>query len=73
MFIKEIVIKTNDGVTKFKIRCPRFLYTASIKNAETVSKIKSIIPANVQKVELNNKGKKKVEKPAATGKKAPKK
>ena len=33
-------------------------------------KIKSAIPSTIQKVELNNKGKKKTEK--ATGKKAPK-
>ena len=67
----EIIVKTKDGVTKFKLRCPRFLYTAIVNDADKASKIKSIIPSTVQKVELNNKGKKKTEK-VPTGKKAPK-
>lgn len=65
----EIVIKTKDNTTKFKLRCPRYLYTAYVEDTNKANKIKSAIPSNIQKVELG--GKKKNDK-KATGKKASK-
>lgn len=66
----EIIIKSKNGITKFKLRCPRYLYTIIVDNLERADKIRSAIPSSIQKIELNNKGTKKTEK--ATGKKAPK-
>jgi len=68
--IIEIIIKTKGGVTKFKLRCPRFLYTTKIDDPVKADKIKSAIPSSIQKVELGEKKSKKETK--ATGKKAPK-
>ncbi len=72
MFIKEIVIKTNGTTTKFKLRCPRYLYTAFVEDPKKAEKIKSAIPNNIQKIELGNKKGKKKEDKKATGKKAAK-
>jgi len=68
---KKIIIKTKDNVTKFKLRCPRYLYTLKVDEANRAEKIKSAIPNSIQKVELSQKKGRKTEK--ATGKKAPKK
>jgi hypothetical protein len=66
----EIIIKTKNGVTKFKLRCPRYLYTTIVEDPSKAEKIKSAIPSTVQKVELGDKKGKKEKK--ETGKKAPK-
>lgn len=69
--LKEIVIKTKDNTTKFKLRCGRYLCTAFVEDPDKAKKIKSAIPSNIQKVELGDKrGKKRDQK--NTGKKAPK-
>lgn len=69
--LKEIIIKIKDNTTKFKIRCPKYLYTAFVEDPKKAEKIKSAIPKDVVKVELGEKKKKKEEK-KPTGKKAPK-
>ena len=68
----EIVIKTNDNTTKFKLRCKRYLYTAYVEDLEKAKKIKSAIPSNIQKVELGDKKSRRVKKneQKPTGKKA---
>lgn len=67
----EIIIKTKGDTTKFKLRCSRYLYTANVSNLEKADKIKSAIPNTIQKVELGDKKRGKVEK-EATGKKTKK-
>lgn len=69
---KKITIKTKNNSTKFKLRCPRFLYTATVTDPSKAEKIKSSIPSTLQRVELGGKKPKRDEK-QATGKKAPKK
>jgi large subunit ribosomal protein L38e len=36
--------KSSDGVTKFKIRCSRFLYTLKVTDAEKADKITLSLP-----------------------------
>jgi Ribosomal L38e protein family len=71
-YFLEITIKTKNNSTKFKLRCPRFLYTATVTDPSKAEKIKSSIPNTVYRVELGGKKPKRDEK-QATGKKAPKK
>lgn len=71
MILIEITIKSKNGVTKFKLRCPRYLYTCIVNDSARAEKIKSAIPSNITKIELGNKKKAKEEK-KVTGKKAPK-
>ena len=68
----EIIIKTKGGVTKFKLRCPRYLYTTIVEDASKAEKIKSAIPNTIQKIELGEKKTKKEKDTKATGKKAAK-
>jgi len=68
---KKITIKTKNNTTKFKLRCPRYLYTAFVEDSSKAEKIKSSIPTNIQRIELGGKKVKKEEK-KATGKKAAK-
>ncbi len=53
-----VVIKTKGGKTKFKIRCPRYLYTLKIDDASKAEKIKSSIPSGTKKIDLSQKAKK---------------
>ena len=68
----EITIKTKSGVTKFKLRCPRYLYTCIVSDAARAEKIKSAIPSTITKIELGDKKGKKKDEKKETGKKAPK-
>jgi hypothetical protein len=71
IFLLEIIIKTKDNATKFKIRCGKYLYTALVEDPEKAKKIKGAIPNNVIKVELGDKkGKKDKKDEKATGKKS---
>ena len=47
--LKGVVIKTKQGRTKFKLRCPRYLYTLKIDDAGKAEKIKSSIPSSNNK------------------------
>jgi large subunit ribosomal protein L38e len=40
---KTITIKTKNNSTKFKLRCPRFLYTLKIDDPSKAEKIRSSI------------------------------
>ena len=57
-------IKTKNGVTKFKLRCPKYLYTIKIDDEKKVEKIKGSFPASLKKIELNQKTKKEAKKKA---------
>ena len=41
---KSITIKTKNRRTKFKLRCPKYLYTLKIDDEKKANKIKSSIP-----------------------------
>ena len=41
---KSITIKTKNRRTKFKLRCPKYLYTLKIDDEKKASKIKTSIP-----------------------------
>jgi len=56
-YLLEITIKTKGDVTKFKLRCSRYLYTAIVSDAEKADKIKSAIPNGITKIELGDKKK----------------
>ncbi|GAM19804.1 hypothetical protein SAMD00019534_029790 [Acytostelium subglobosum LB1] len=42
---KEVRIKKNGKITKFKVRCGRFLYTLRVTEQEKVQKLVNILPA----------------------------
>jgi large subunit ribosomal protein L38e len=48
---KSVTIKTKHGRTKFKLRCPRYVYTLKIDDQTKADKIKSSIP-NSKKVNI---------------------
>ena len=37
-------IKKTDGVTKFKVRCTKYLYTLCVKDLEKADKLKQSLP-----------------------------
>lgn len=41
---KNIVIKTHNRKTKFKLRCPRYVYTLKIDDEKKAEKIKNSMP-----------------------------
>ena len=41
---KSVTIKTKNRRTKFKLRCPKYLYTLKIDDEKKASKIKTSIP-----------------------------
>ena len=59
----SITIKTKNRKTKFKLRCPRYVYTLKVDDEKKAEKIKSSIPKDVERHEINEKkGKKKEQK-----------
>lgn len=38
------LMKGKNGVTKFKIRCSKYLYTLSVKDSDKADKLKSSLP-----------------------------
>ena len=62
---KSITIKTKKRKTKFKLRCPRYVYTLKVDDEKKAEKIKTSIPKEIEKHEINEKkGKKKEQKKA---------
>ena len=60
---KSITIKTKNRKTKFKLRCPRYVYTLKVDDEKKADKIKTSIPKEMEKHEINEKkGKKKEQK-----------
>ena len=77
--LKGVTIKTKQGRTKFKLRCPRYLYTLKIDDSGKAEKIKSSIPSGnkcfnfpiaIKKIEINDKSKKEEKKQQTGGKKS---
>ena len=56
---KSITIKTKKRKTKFKLRCPRFVYTLKIDDEKKAEKIKTSIPKEITKYEVGEKKTKK--------------
>ena len=52
---KCIIIKTKNRKTKFKLRTPNYLYTLKVDDEKKANKIKSSIPSNITKIEINEK------------------
>ena len=60
---KSITIKTKNRKTKFKLRCPRYVYTLKVDDEKKADKIKTSIPKEMEKHEIKKKkGKKKEQK-----------
>ena len=56
---KSITIKTKKRKTKFKLRCPRYVYTLKIDDEKKAEKIKTSIPKEITKYEVGEKKTKK--------------
>ena len=57
---KSITIKTKKRKTKFKLRCPKYVYTLKVDDEKRADKIKTSIPTDITKHEVGEKkGKKK--------------
>ena len=57
---KQITIKTKNRKTKFKLRCPRYVYTLKVDDEKKAEKLKTSIPKEITKHEVGEKkGKKK--------------
>lgn len=62
----DVSIRTKGDVTKFKLRCSRYLYTIKIDDPSRAEKIKGTFPSSIilyltidlKKIELNQKTKK---------------
>ena len=59
---KSITIKTKNRKTKFKLRCPRYVYTLKVDDEKKAEKIKTSIPKDMTKLEVNEKKNKKKDK-----------
>lgn len=59
--IKKVAAKTPTGkaVTKFKVRCSRYLYTLSVDDAEKAEKLRQSLPPGLSVVDIDTKAKKK--------------
>eukprot|EP00607_Mallomonas_marina_P007700 CAMPEP_0182416424 /NCGR_PEP_ID=MMETSP1167-20130531/712_1 /TAXON_ID=2988 /ORGANISM="Mallomonas Sp, Strain CCMP3275" /LENGTH=69 /DNA_ID=CAMNT_0024589161 /DNA_START=85 /DNA_END=294 /DNA_ORIENTATION=+ len=49
---KLVKIKKGDGVTKFKIRCSRFLYTLKVTDSEKADKLTQSLPPGLQRKDI---------------------
>ncbi len=59
---KSITIKTKKRKTKFKLRCPKYVYTLKVDDEKRADKIKTSIPTDITKHEVGEKkGKKKAQ------------
>ena len=47
ILIADVSISTKDGVTKFKLRCARYLYTIKIDDDKKAEKIKGSFPSSI--------------------------
>ena len=48
-----------NDTTKFKLRCPRYVYTLKVDDEKKAEKIKTSIPKDMTKLEVNEKKNKK--------------
>jgi large subunit ribosomal protein L38e len=47
-----VKIKKTAGVTKFKVRCSKYLYTLCVKDSDKASKLKQSLPPGLQVMEV---------------------
>ena len=59
---KSITIKIKNRKTKFKLRCPRYVYTLKVDDEKRAEKIKTSNPKEIEKHEINEKKSKKEQK-----------
>ncbi|KAI6044523.1 ribosomal protein L38e [Pisolithus marmoratus] len=59
--IKKVAAKTPTGkaITKFKLRCSRYLYTLSVDDSEKADKLRQSLPPGLTVVDVDTKSKKK--------------
>ncbi|KAI6032623.1 ribosomal protein L38e [Pisolithus orientalis] len=59
--IKKVAARTPTGtaITKFKVRCSRYLYTLSVDDPEKAEKLKRSLPPGLTVVDVDTKPKKK--------------
>lgn len=50
---RNVKFMTKNKVTKFKIRCSKYLYTLVIKNQDKADKLKQSLPPGLVKIDLN--------------------
>ena len=50
---KTVKIKKSNGVTKFKIRCSKFLYTLKVTDTEKADKITLSLPPGLTRKDLS--------------------
>jgi len=41
---KSVIVKKSKGVTKFKVRCSKYLYTLCVTDVEKVDKLRQSLP-----------------------------
>ena len=49
---KAVTIKTTRGMTKFKIRCSRYLYTLRVQDGEKAAKLEQSLPPGLQRKDV---------------------
>lgn len=49
---RSVKIKKTAGVTKFKVRCSKYLYTLCVKDSDKASKLKQSLPPGLQVMEV---------------------
>ena len=49
---KAVTIKTTRGMTKFKIRCSRYLYTLRVQDGEKAAKLEQWLPPGLQRKDV---------------------
>jgi large subunit ribosomal protein L38e len=50
-----IRIKTNKNNTKFKVRCSKYLYSLTLKEADKISKLKQSLPPHLNIEQITKK------------------
>eukprot|EP00197_Chlamydomonas_leiostraca_P002457 CAMPEP_0202857004 /NCGR_PEP_ID=MMETSP1391-20130828/99_1 /ASSEMBLY_ACC=CAM_ASM_000867 /TAXON_ID=1034604 /ORGANISM="Chlamydomonas leiostraca, Strain SAG 11-49" /LENGTH=69 /DNA_ID=CAMNT_0049535743 /DNA_START=40 /DNA_END=249 /DNA_ORIENTATION=+ len=49
---KSVKIKKTQGVTKFKVRCSKYLYTLCVADSDKADKLKQSLPPGLQVVDI---------------------
>ncbi|OUS46495.1 60S ribosomal protein L38 [Ostreococcus tauri] len=49
---RSVKIKKTAGVTKFKVRCSKYLYTLCVDNADKAAKLKQSLPPGLQVIDV---------------------
>jgi|EP00223_Ostreococcus_mediterraneus_P001178 large subunit ribosomal protein L38e len=49
---KSVRIKKTAGVTKFKVRCSKYLYTLRVADGDKAAKLKQSLPPGLQVIDI---------------------